>query len=133
MRTSFCIALLTLTSIQGAAPLSRQVPPAIASCRHDANATDADRSRRAQALALAKAIHAAEANVVRRTGEYHPVRNLGKLPAVPAGFALKLFADREDYVFAVKDTRDPCRYAIFSDSAGLLYEKSAHAAPVIAR
>ena len=133
MRTSFCIALLAVTSIQGAAPLRRQISPSLASCRHDASATEADRNRRAQALTLAKAIHTAEADVVRRTRQYHPLGSLGSLPAVPTGFALKLFADRDDYVFALKDTLDPCRYAIFSDSAGLLYEKSARAAPVIAR
>jgi hypothetical protein len=133
MRGSFCIVLLAVTSMQGAVPLTRQVPPSVTSCRHDAHATDADRQRRAQALTLAKAIVAAEADVVRRTRQYHPVQSLGTLPPVPSGFALKLFADRDDYVFALKDTLDPCRYAIFSDSAGLLYEKSARAAPVIAR
>ena len=133
MRTSFCIALLAATSIQGAGPLRPQVPPTVASCRHDASAVEADRNRRAQALTLAKAITAAQANVVRRTRQYHPVASLGNLPAVPSGFTLKLFADRDDYVFALKDTLDPCRYAIFSDSAGLLYEKSARTAPVIAR
>ena len=132
MRTSLCIGLLTVASIQGAAPPRQMLPP-LASCRHDAHAADADRTRRAQALMLAKAITAAQADVVRRTRQYHPLTNLGTLPAVPAGFSLKLFADRDDYVFALKDTRDPCRYAIFSDSAGLLYEKSARTAPVIAQ
>jgi hypothetical protein len=132
MRASFCVAMWAVASIQGAVPL-RQVPPALASCRHDANSAEADRNRRAQAVTLAKAIITAQAGVVRRTGQYHPVASLGKLPTVPAGFSLKLFADRDDYVFALKDTLDPCRYAIFSDSAGLLYEKSARSAPVIAR
>ena len=133
MRISFCIALLAATSLQGVAPLTRQIPPTLASCRHDAHATEADRNRRMQALALAKAINTAQADVVRLTRQYQPLGSLGSLPAVPHGFAVKLFADRDDYVFAVKDTLDPCRYAIFSDSAGLLYEKSARAAPVIAR
>jgi hypothetical protein len=133
MRTSFCIALLAVTSIQGSAPPRRQLLPTLASCRHDASATESDRNRRTQALALAKAINTAEAEGVRRTRQYQPLGSLGTLPAVPPGFAVKLFADRDDYVFAVKDTLDPCLYAIFSDSAGLLYEKSARAAPVIAR
>ena len=134
MRMTFCIAALTVTSIQGAAPPIRQVPPPVlASCLHDGSATEADRTRRTQALTLAKAIHTAQGQVVRRTRQYQPVAGLGTLPAVPPGFALKLFADQDDYVFALKDTRDPCRYAIFSDSAGLLYEKSARTAPVLAR
>jgi hypothetical protein len=133
MRTSCCIALLAVASIQSAAPLTRQLSPPVASCLHDANAREGDRNRRMQALALAKAINTAEADVVRRTRQYQPVGSLRNLPAVPPGFALKLFADRDDYVFAVKDTRDPCHYAIFSDSAGFLYEKSARAAPLVAQ
>ena len=132
MRTSLCIALLAMTSIQGAAPVTRQLSPPVASCLHDAHAREGDRNRRAQALALAKAINTAEADAVRQTRQYHPVAGLRNLPAVPPGFALKLFADRDDYVFAVKDTLDPCHYAIFSDSAGFLYEKSARAAPIVA-
>ena len=133
MRGAFCLAILAMTSIQGAVPLRQQTLPVVASCRHDGNATEPDRQRRAQALTLAKAITAAQGEAVRRTRQYHPVPSLGSLPAVPSGFALKLFADRDDYVFALKDTLDPCRYAIFSDSAGLLYEKSARAAPVVAQ
>ena len=133
MRTWFCLSLLAVTSLQGAVLLRPQLPPTVVGCLHDQNASETDRTRRAQALTLAKAIHTAEADAVRRTRQYQPLASLGSLPAVPAGFALKLFADRDDYVFALKDTRDPCRYAVFSDSAGLLYEKSARPAPVIAR
>ena len=82
MRTSFCMALLAVTSIQGAAPLTRQLPPSVASCLHDANAREGDRNRRARALTLAKAINTD---------------------------------------------------AIFSDSAGFLYDKSARSAPLIAQ
>jgi hypothetical protein len=133
MRTSFCIVVIAITSFQGAAPLTRQLSPPVASCLHDANARESDRHRRMQALALAKAINTAEAEAVRRTRQYHPVGSLRNVPAVPPGFALKLFADRDDYVFAIKDTNDPCHYAIFSDSAGFLYEKNARAAPVVAQ
>jgi hypothetical protein len=79
------------------------------------------------------AVASIQADIVRRTRQYQPVGSLRNLPTVPPGFALKLFADRDDYVFAVKNTLDPCHYAIFSDSAGFLYEKSARAAPVAAQ
>jgi hypothetical protein len=130
--TSFCVALVTAASIAGTAAPG-QLPAAPASCRHDSNATQADRTRRGQAVALAKAINTAEADTVRRSREYQPLSALRNLPAVPAGFSLKLFADRDGYMFAVKDTLDACGYAIFSDAAGLLYEKSARTAPIIAR
>lgn len=103
------------------------------SCRHHESAQQADRARRAGALALAKAINAAQADRVQRTGTYQPVERLGTLPPVPKGFDLSLFADRTGYLFAVKDTQDPCSFAVFSDERGLLYEKSALDAPAVAK
>jgi hypothetical protein len=131
-RTAVCIAALGLASIGWAAMPPRQLTSAI-SCRHHQGATQEDRARRAQALALAKAINAAEAEVVRRTRQYQPVESLQSLPAVPGGFQLNLYADRAGYIFAIKDTLDPCRFAVFSDAGGLLYEKSALDAPVLAQ
>ena len=110
----------------------RQLSSAI-SCRHQQAATQEDQVRRAQAVTLAKAIHAAEAELVRRTQQYQPLENLHTLPAVPSGFQLNLYADRFGYIFAIKDTMDPCRFAVFSDGGGLLYEKSALDAPLIAQ
>lgn len=131
-RTSVCIAALGIASIGWTAMLGRQLPSAI-SCRHQQAAKQEDRARRAQALTLAKAINAAEAELVQRTRQYQPLESLHNLPAVPSGFQLKLYADRSGYIFAIKDTLDPCRFAVFSDAGGLLYEKSALDAPVIAQ
>jgi hypothetical protein len=131
--TPFCIALLTVASIAGSAAPDRQLVPSIAGCRHDSRATEADRNRRTQALALAKAINAEEGEIARATRAYQPLSALRNLPPVPSGFTLKLFADRDGYIFALKDTLDACRYAIFSDAAGLVYEQSGRAAPIIAR
>jgi len=84
-------------------------------------------------VTLAKAINTAQASLVQRTQQYHPVESLGNLPAVPAGFELNLFADRSGYMFALKDTQDPCWFAVFSDNRGLVYEKSALDAPAVAQ
>jgi hypothetical protein len=84
-------------------------------------------------VALAKALNTAEGEIVRRTRQYQPLSALPNLPPVPTGFSLKLYADRNGYMFALKDTLDSCRYAIFSDAAGLLYEQSGRATPIIAR
>ena len=131
-RTAVCIALLGMASMGRAAMPGRQFPSAI-SCLHHQGATQENRARRAQALTLAKAVHAAEAELVRRTRQYQPLESLGNLPALPSGFQLNLYADRSGYIFSIKDTVDPCRFAVFSDHGGLLYEKSALDAPVIAR
>jgi hypothetical protein len=108
-------------------------PSSVPACRHGQASTQEDRDRRAHALTVAKAITASEAEVVRRTGEYQPLARLSGLPAVPNGFKLALYADRSGYIFALKDTRDPCHFAVFSDASGLLYEKSALDAPVLAQ
>jgi hypothetical protein len=132
-RAWLSIVLLGTASTGTTATRVEQPSSVYLKCRHDQSATEDDRVRRAQAVTLAKAINTAEAEMVRRTREYHPLANLNGLPAVPAGFKLSLYADRAGYMFAIKDTRDPCRFAVFSDSAGLLYEKSALSAPVIAQ
>lgn len=127
------VGLVAMLCTAGAAAPEEQLPPTIAECRHDQNSKPDDRTRRIEAVTLAKAIHAAQADLMRRTQRYQPLANLPNLPEVPSGFSLSLYADGEGYIFAIKDTRDPCRFAVFSDSAGLLYEKSAYSAPVIAR
>jgi hypothetical protein len=133
-RSSVCIGVLGIASIGWAAIPERQLQLSSAiSCRHDQAAKQDDRARHAQALTLAKAINVAEAELVRRTRQYQPLESLHNLPAVPSGFQLNLHADRSGYIFAIKDTSDPCRFAVFSDAGGLLYEKSALNAPVIAQ
>ncbi|HEY0871918.1 MAG TPA: hypothetical protein VGD94_00495 [Vicinamibacterales bacterium] len=127
-----CIALVTVASIDGTVVPARQYST-LPVCRHDSRSTEADRARRAQALTLAKAINSAQADAVRRTQAYQPLSALPSLPDTPEGFAVKLYAGEDGYMFAIKDTRDPCHFAIFSDTAGLLYEKSARTAPIIAQ
>jgi hypothetical protein len=132
-RICVCLAVVGMVPAGGSAVIEEQVPLAIAQCRHDAHSTQADRRRRDEAVTLAKAIHSAQADLARRTQRYQPLANLRNLPAVPRGFTLNLFADADGYIFAIKDTLDACRFAVFSDSAGLLYEKNAYGAPVIAQ
>ena len=127
-----CVALLTIASIDATVVPARQYS-ALPVCRHDARSTEADRARRTQALTVAKAINSAQADAVRRTQAYQPLSSLPSLPDVSEGFTVKLYASEDGYMFAVKDTLDPCHFAIFSDTAALLYEKSARTAPMIAR
>jgi len=130
-RILFSVAIVAVSSGFGWVTLSSQ--HSVAECRHTKTATQEDRTRRDQALALARAINQAEADAVRRTKRYQSLANLGKLPAVPRGFELKLFADHSGYIFGLKDSLDPCRYAVFSDESGFLYEKAMDAALVANR
>jgi hypothetical protein len=94
-------------------------------CLHDASETQANKTRRDQAIRVARAINTAENMGIapRRPGQrYRRFDELAMVPAIPAGFALQFHTDGETYSFSLKDTRDPCRYAIFSDQEGDIYE-----------
>ncbi len=137
---SACVALVTVVSIGWAAipsamPVEQreQLVGSLPECRHGQGATPEDQGRSAQALKVARAITAVQSASVRRTGQYQPLAKLGNLPALPTAFELNLLADGSAYIFALKDTQDPCWFAVFSDQRGLLYEKSALNAPVIAQ
>ena len=53
---------------------------------------------------------------------YRPLNQLTNVPALPAGFAIQFHNDDRSYTFSLKDTRDACHYAIFSDQDKLIYE-----------
>ena len=93
-------------------------------CRHGEDESPANRTQRLQALGIAAAINRAEGEQARRTRQYAVLSNLGALPPAPQGFTLKLYADSDGYVAVLKDARDPCRYAIFTDHTGHIYETS---------
>jgi len=103
------------------------------SCLHDAAEGQTDRARRGEALLLAKAINAKEGALAQQTRQYHQLSELQGLPQVPTGFELRLYADSSGYVLSLKDVKDSCHYALFSDQAGWIYEKSPIAAPAIAQ
>ena len=96
-----------------------------ARCLHDdGGGSQADRARREQALLLAREINAAQGRAIQQTKRYQPLQQLGKLPETPAGFVVRLYTDGEGYAFSIKDDRDACRYGIFSDQQGTLYQAS---------
>jgi hypothetical protein len=96
----------------------------IARCLHDDDETPSNRARREQARALARAINAAQGQSVERTRRYQPLSQLPSLPEAPEGFVVRLYTDGDAYIVSIKDVRDACRYGIFSDEHGFLYESS---------
>jgi hypothetical protein len=131
-RASISLALAGAMTLLASPGPKAQLLPVSAACRHDAQEQQADRTRREQALRVARAINAEQGVLAQRTRRYHPLADLTNLPDVPNGFELRLYSDGAGYVFSVKDTFDSCRYAIFSDQSGVLYEKTALTAPSIA-
>jgi len=95
-------------------------------CLHDAPESAADRARREQAIDYARKVNAAE--TAQSIGprllppRYRPLDELVNLPASPAGFAIEFHNDDRGYVLSLKDTRDACRYAVFTDQDKLIYE-----------
>jgi len=116
-----------LKHILFALSLSASAVPAIAqnlaqNCLHGSDETAANRARRQQAVQYAAKVNAAEGMSVPRLQKYRPLHELPNLPALPAGFDIQFHTDGLTYSFSLKDTRDACHYAIFSDQDKMLYE-----------
>ena len=114
--------LLGITLTLGGSPLLAQ-GPLPRPCLHSDLESGAERTRRLQAVYYVTNVNIAEsarARVVPRT--YGPLEELPGLPPVPAGFVVQFHNDDRSYTIAVKDTRDACHYAVFSDQDRLMYE-----------
>ena len=128
-KSAFVVATLSAVAIGGTANARDQQIPV--SCRHD-RPSAVDKSRRAGAVVLAKAINAAQMASLRRARKYETAVNLPNLPPLPTDFRLDLYVSDAGYIFSIKDTLDPCSFAVFSDASGLLYQQSGRSAPVVA-
>ena len=115
MRTPI-LAITTLFVLAGASTGSGQRSQ---QCLHDQLETSANRARREKALEWAHKINQAE---TKSQGSVLPFDRLFNVPPAPDGFKLQFHVDGETYAFSIKDMRDPCAYAIFSDQSGNVYE-----------
>ena len=129
-RLSICLLVIVTSTVPSAAPPAQLA--GVPACLHDDGERPVDRDRREQALSLAKAVHEAEGTAAERARFYLPLSQLRGLPRTPRGFELRLYTDGHGYIMSLKDSLDPCRYGIFSDQAGILYEKAPLTAPLIA-
>ncbi|HKE84854.1 MAG TPA: hypothetical protein VKB50_13930 [Vicinamibacterales bacterium] len=115
------IGIAAALALFATTPGNGQIVPRQARCLHDAGETAVERTRREQALAVARAINMAEGVGRQQTGRYQPLASLANVPAVPDGFVVRFYSDENGYVFSLKDSRDLCRYGIFSDQSGTVY------------
>jgi hypothetical protein len=125
---SFALVALLIGIIGLRTTHSAQPAEAAPGCLHGASAESTPRTRREQAQTLAQAINRAEGRdrlVPGTPPSYKPFHELTELPPTPTGFSVQLNTDGNTYNFVVKDTLDPCHYAIFSDQDGFLYETTA--------
>ena len=112
------VAALTVQVVGRPAPLAAQQR----ACLHGPDETPEQMNRRRQAVQTARQINTAEARQSPVTGVYVALAELAPAPVVPPGFKVALMADTASYTFSIKDTLDPCRFALFSDQDGLIFE-----------
>lgn len=93
-------------------------PPA---CLHGPSSAPEHRARRDAALQYAKQLTAFEAAGKSQAQRYYAIEDLPGLPKLPDGFKARMSTDGASYAFSVKDTLDPCRFALFSDQDGVIY------------
>lgn len=95
-------------------------------CLHAQTETADDRIRREQAIQYARRLNAAQHSTLpgQQGQRYRAPDELRNLPPVPPGFQLQFHTDGRTYTFSLKDGRDPCRFAVFSDQGGDVYTGS---------
>jgi hypothetical protein len=95
-------------------------------CLHGSSEQSHQRTRREQALKMAQDINRAEttgpAVIPGQRRAYRPIEQLPNVPSTPFGFRLRFYTDGPTYAFSLKDTMDPCEFAIFSDQDNAIYE-----------
>ena len=101
--------------------------PQLRGCLHGPDEAPEQRMRVLAAINTARLIHSGEAGAPTAVGSYRPLSDLASVPDLaslktpPAGFAVSLTTDGTSYAIAVKDTLDPCHFALFSDQEGVIY------------
>lgn len=111
-----CLVGSVLVAAQGRVPTT--------SCLHERDERPAERTRRQRAIQFAQLVNRAEAIVGGPLGQqrYRPLEELTNIPPVPEGFRVQFHSNGTSYGFSLKDQRDACGYAIFSDQEGRIYE-----------
>ena len=102
-------------------------------CLHAADETPANKARRDEALQVAIRINVQQGVRIYpnpRQRRFLPLDELRNVPPVPAGFDLQYHTDGQTYSLSLKDRRDPCGYAIFSDQDRDIYEALPRRAPM---
>ena len=89
-------------------------------CDPTAAQTPEQRSRRSLAIGVARRINNAQAQAASSLKRYAQLGELGSL-TIPQGFEVQVSADPSGYTFSVKDLQDGCKFAVFSDQAGVIY------------
>lgn len=96
-------------------------------CLHGSEETSSQRARREAAIRYVEQVNAAQETLRDELGVSGRLDELPRIDGPPVGFVVLLTVDDYNYAITLKDVLDPCRYAVFSDSHGIIYE----AAPLL--
>jgi hypothetical protein len=90
-------------------------------CLHGPSELTAERARRQAAVQFARQLNTLEHAAYNQDHRYRSPGELPDLPEAPDGFRAQLSTDGSTYTFSLKDARDSCHFAYFSDQQGLIY------------
>ena len=85
-----------------------------------------DPQRRLAVVTLARLLNSEEARFFSAPQPSSVPQRYGSLSELgvgsgPDGFHVRLLSDGTGYAFSIKDSVDPCHFALFSDQEGLIY------------
>jgi len=90
-------------------------------CLHGSSEVPTELALRQAALRFARQVNTVESSVYNQEHRYRGVNELPGVSAPPEGFRAQLSTDGTSYTFSIKDTRDFCHFAYFSDQMGMIY------------
>jgi hypothetical protein len=89
-------------------------------CLHGLSESPNQLNRRRLALQATRQINNEEAQAFQQKRAFTSLADLSSITS-PEGFSVSLASAAAQYVFAVKDSQDPCGFAYFSDQDGVIY------------
>ena len=115
------MAVLFSVALAGGLVNAQPTIPGQPACLHGPNEAPDQLARRDQAVALTRLINSLQHDALDQTQTYQTLDRLLVTGSTPKGFTVHLVSDGASYAFSVKDTLDPCHYALFSDQDQLIY------------
>lgn len=91
-------------------------------CLHGPDESREEQARRAAAVRFVQRVNDAELVLRGKEGRFDNLFNLRGVDAPPVGFVPRVTFDSWSYTIVAKDTFDPCRFSLFSDQDGIIYE-----------
>jgi hypothetical protein len=107
-------------------------PNSASQCLHGSDESGKQAGRRREALIAARALNTLQMRQKATTGAFlDQAASLVQLELarmvdgnggeIAPGWEFHLLTTGDSYLFSVKDAKDPCRFAFFSDNTGLIY------------